>query len=150
MYNKLPWQLQTHNLLFIYCTRLILGLGMLNIVLYIICIFCIIPNMVYLSWGSGQIVRVEQVDVIPRSQQKTTPLLIQQQRVGVEAIGGAQKHRYTAGLQQFWPRASKRKTLTQTKRLIHLCSTMCALSSHLKMHHLALNYTMLDTLFEQD
>lgn len=56
-------------------------------------------SVLYLSGSSGQIVRVKQVDVVPGSQQKTTSLLIQQQGVGVEAIRGAQKQRYTAGLQ---------------------------------------------------
>lgn len=67
-------------------------------------IFCALHRIVYLSGGSGQIVRVKQVDVIPGSQQQTTSLLIQQQRVGVEAIGGTQKQGYTASLQQFWHR----------------------------------------------
>ncbi len=69
----------------------------------------------YLPGGSGQIVGVKQVDVIPGSQQETTSLLIQQQRVGVEAIGGAQKQRYTAGLHQFWPR--ERETDRQNKEI---------------------------------
>lgn len=81
---------------------------------------------VYLSGGSGQIVRVKQVDVILGSQQKTTSLLIQQQRLRVEAIGGAQKQRYTASFQQFWPRESDTQTRRQTKRLIHPCSTVYA------------------------
>lgn len=68
---------------------------------------------VYLSGGSGQIVGVKHVDVIPGSQQKSASLLIQQQRVRVEAIGGTQKQGYTASLQQLCH--------TEIKRLLNLC-----------------------------
>lgn len=76
-------------------------------------------NILYLSGGPGQIVGVKQVDVIPCSQQKTTSLLVQQLRVGVEAIGGAQEQRHTAGLQQFWPteRATDRQDKETNKEI---------------------------------
>lgn len=66
---------------------------------------------VYLFGISGQVVGVQQVDVILGSQQKTTSLLVQQQRVGEEAIEGAQEQRDAASLQQLW----SKETDTQTK-----------------------------------
>lgn len=54
----------------------------------------------YLSGGSGQIVGVQHVEVIPGAQKETTSLLVQQQRVGVEAVGGTQELGNAASLQQ--------------------------------------------------
>lgn len=97
----------------------------------------VFTNILYLSGGPGQIVGVKQVDVIPGSQQKTTSLLVQQQRVGVEAIGGAQEQRHTAGLQQFWPAERETdKIRRQTKRLMN--PGICFIT-----HHLALDYSTL-------
>lgn len=54
----------------------------------------------YLSRGSGQVVGVQHVEVIPGAQQQATSLLVQQQRVGVEAVGGTQEQGDAANLQQ--------------------------------------------------
>lgn len=54
----------------------------------------------YLPGGSGQIVGVQHVEVVPGAQQETTSLLVQQQRVGVEAVGGTQEQGDAASLQQ--------------------------------------------------
>lgn len=86
---------------------------------FLICESVVFINILYLSGGPGQIVRVKQVDVIPGSQQKTTSLLVQQLRVGVEAIGGAEEQRHTASLQQFWPteRATDRQDKETNKEI---------------------------------
>lgn len=70
-------------------------------------VFSALYSILHLSGGSGKIVRVKQVDVIPGSQQKTTSFLIQEQWVGVQAIWGTQKQGYTASLQQFWHRVKQ-------------------------------------------
>lgn len=73
-------------------------------------VFSDLYSILHLSGGPGKIVRVKQVDVIPGSQQKTTSFLIQEQRVGVQAIRGTQKQGYTASLQQFWHRENDKQT----------------------------------------
>lgn len=55
-------------------------------------------------------VGVQHVEVIPGAQQETTSLLVQQQRVGVEAVGGTQEQGDAASLQQL--------CRTQIKRLL--------------------------------
>lgn len=93
----------------IYRTKQFLSLFIstrLYVLLCLICTFiCCAPQIqVYLSGASGQIVGVKQVDVIFGSQKDTTSLLIQQQRMGVETIGGAQEQGYAASLQQLYHR----------------------------------------------
>lgn len=95
-YIAQPEELQIQNLLLlISCTELIHSLAShsirypsrFNAHIGFLCAFFFL----HLSGGPGKIVRVKQVDVIPGSQQKTTSFLIQEQRVGVQAIRGTQK-----------------------------------------------------------
>ncbi|TNN48366.1 hypothetical protein EYF80_041445 [Liparis tanakae] len=51
-----------------------------------------------------------RVDVVPGAQQEAAPLLVQQQRVGVQPVRGSQRQGDAAGLQQFWPGESNRQT----------------------------------------
>lgn len=74
----------------------------------------------YLSGGSGQIVGVQQVEVIPGAQQETTSLLVQQQRVGVEAVGGTQELGKAASLQQLCHTQIKRLLQTLSARKVRI------------------------------